>query len=256
MKFSKIAPNDNVSILVKDIMVFEDVTTTSKTVLPFFADGLPGLMFHITPNGQWVQPHNKKMPILYIYGQTINPVELHMNGPYKIITFQLYPFVLSSFFHINPKDINDGCFDLTNLDSWNKVLPKLNNLNDTKHQTEIIQAFLYDELLSKKDKLDFAIREAIQLVFQSNAQLTVLEISKKIHLTVRTFQRHFLAEVGVTPKEFIQIIKFQQSLEQLTEKEYEKLTEIVYNNGFADQSHFIKVFKAFTGKTPKNFLKK
>ena len=31
------------------------------------------------------------------------------------------------------------------------------------------------------------------------------------------------------------------------------LSEIAYLAGFTDQSHFIKVFKAFTGKTPKAF---
>jgi len=59
--------------------------------------------------------------------------------------------------------------------------------------------------------------------------------------------------VGVTAKQFAKIIQFQQSLEQITVKDYSKLTDIVYANGFADHSHFIKVFKAFTGKTPLAF---
>jgi AraC-like DNA-binding protein len=62
--------------------------------------------------------------------------------------------------------------------------------------------------------------------------------------------------VGVTAKQFAKIIQFQQSLEQITVKDYSKLTDIVYANGFADQSHFIKVFKAFTGKTPLAFTSK
>jgi len=52
------------------------------------------------------------------------------------------------------------------------------------------------------------------------------------------------------------IIQFQNSLTQLTIKDYTILTDVVYNNGYADQSHFIRVFKSFTGKTPKNFAKK
>ena len=42
-------------------------------------------------------------------------------------------------------------------------------------------------------------------------------------------------------------------IERVAGKDYTTLTDIVYENGFADQSHFIKVFKAFTGKTPKAF---
>lgn len=254
-RFQKILPNDNVALLVKEIMVFENAVSDSKTILPFYADGLPGLIFHITPNGQWVQPHNKQMPASYLHGLTINPLELHMDGPYKIIAFQLYPFVISGFFNLDPKEINDGCFDLSTLENWNKITHKLNESSDADYQINLIQVFLYNEFLIKKDKLDFAVRKAIQFVFQSNARVSVQDIAEKIHLTLRTFQRRFLAEVGVTPKEFIQMIKFQLSLEQLTIKEYNKLTDIVYRNGFADQSHFIRVFKSFTGKTPKHFVK-
>jgi AraC-like DNA-binding protein len=253
MKFKIVIPDKSISLLVKSIMLFEEDLNASKTVLPFFADGLPGLVYHITPDGQWAQPHNKKMPISYLYGQTIKPMELQMKGTFKMIAFQLYPFVLSSFFHLNPKEINNGCYDLTQLENWNKVIDKLNTSKATTLQIEVIQKFLYNEYLLKKDKLDFAIRAAIQLVFEHSAQITVQEICEKIHLTVRTFQRRFLAEVGISPKEFIQIIKFQQSLDQLSMKEHKKLTDIVYKNGFADHSHFIRVFKSFTGQTPKSF---
>jgi AraC-like DNA-binding protein len=30
---------------------------------------------------------------------------------------------------------------------------------------------------------------------------------------------------------------------------------VVYQNGYADQSHFIRVFKSFTGKTPGQFTR-
>ncbi len=253
--FRKIPPNDKVALLVKEIMVFENSAAVTKTVLPFYADGLPGLIFHITPDGQWVQPHNKQMPASYLHGLTINPLELHMDGQYKIIAFQLYPFVISGFFNLNPKDINDGCFDLSTLDNWNKIIHQLNESSAVDDQIYLIQEFLYNEFLIKKEKIDVAVREAIHCIFRSDAQLSVQELADKVHLTLRTFQRRFLAEVGVAPKEFIQMIKFQLSLGQLTVKEYNKLTDIVYRNGFADQSHFIRVFKSFTGKTPKHFVK-
>mgnify|MGYP001551486331 CR=1 FL=1 len=144
MKFNKISPNNNISEFVKDIVLFEEDVSTSKTVLPFFADGLPGLVFHNTPEGQWAQPQNKKMPVSYIYGQTIQPMELHMEGTYQMIVFQLYPFVLSRFFPLNPKEIKDACFDLTQLDHWSQVIHKLHDSNDSSLQIEVIQEFLYN----------------------------------------------------------------------------------------------------------------
>lgn len=91
------APDKTISLFVKNIWVLESQNTTAKTNLPFFADGYPGLMFHQTENGLKVHPHNKLMPAVFLYGQTIKPIELQINGSYLIIVFQLYPFVLRSF---------------------------------------------------------------------------------------------------------------------------------------------------------------
>jgi len=41
------------------------------------------------------------MPLLFIYGQTIKPIELVIRGSYKLIAFQLYPFVIKSFYNLN-----------------------------------------------------------------------------------------------------------------------------------------------------------
>jgi hypothetical protein len=54
-------------------------------------------LFHRTEGGLTVIPHQKEMPDLFIYGQTITPIELEIKGSYSVIVFQLYPFVLSLF---------------------------------------------------------------------------------------------------------------------------------------------------------------
>jgi len=38
-------------------------------------------------------------------------------------------------------------------------------------------------------------------------------------------------------------------------EQYTNLTDLAYENGYYDQAHFIKDFKAFTGMSPKQFFK-
>ena len=256
MNFKTINPNNSISQFVKNILVFEEQVDNQNTVLPFFADGYPGLIFQEAENGLVVSPHNKKMPFLFLYGQTIKPIELHFKGSYKLIIFQLFPFVLKSFFNITARDINDGCYDLTELPSGAKMGQLLIKNKDFGKRIDAITNFLFDIFQIKKEKLDLTIKQAIQLILNYKGKMAILEICKTLNITQRTFERRFLKEIGILPKQFSQIIQFQQSLEQLTLKDYTKLTDIVYANGFSDQSHFIKVFKAFTGKTPKNFTSK
>jgi AraC-like DNA-binding protein len=112
---------------------------------------------------------------------------------------------------------------------------------------------LYQLFQNKKQNLDLKIKQAIESILLSKGQENIEKLAETLRINLRTLERRFLNETGLSPKQFAKIIQFQSSLQQLTLKNYTKLTDIVYENGYADQSHFIKVFKAFTGKTPKTF---
>jgi AraC-like DNA-binding protein len=252
MNFKTLNPDKSISLFVKNILVFDE-ENNQKKVLPFFADGYPGLMFQDTENGLLVSPHNKQMPLLFLYGQTIKPIELVIQGNYKLIIFQLFPFVLKSFFNVTAKEINDGCYDLQHLENGNYITNQLLESSDCEIRIEILSNLLLNIFQAKRETLDFQIRQAIQIIIDNKGQIGIGQICNKLNITERTFERRFLKEVGISAKQFSTIIQFQSSLQQLTVKDFTKLTDIVYSNGYADQSHFIKVFKAFTGKTPKAF---
>jgi len=254
MNFQNILPDQSVSLFVKNIWVFESEERAINTSLPFFADGFPGLLFQQTENGLVVKPHDKKMPEIFLYGQTINPIVLEISGTYLLIIFQLYPFVLRTFFELLPQSINDNCYYL---DNTNGAISKLNqeliSCKTIPEKIAVISDLLLHYFDTKKQNLDLEIRKAIVTIMTTKGQENIRTIAEKLNLNLRTFERRFLKETGLTPKQFAKIIQFQASLEQLSVKDYTKLTDIVYENGFSDQSHFIKVFKAFTGKTPKHF---
>lgn len=251
MQWETILPDKSIALFVKQVMVFED-DQNHETVLPFFADGYPGLMFQQTENGLLINPHRKQMPVLFLYGQTIHPIELVMHGKYKLIVFQLYPFVLKSLFHINPGDINDNCYNLEPV-AGQQMMDTLHKTITTTNRINIITRLLHNTFQARKSEIDATVKQAIQLIIQYKGQVTVTHICSELNITERTFERRFTNETGLSPKQFSRIIQFAQSLEQLTVQDFTKLTDVVYANGYADQSHFIRVFKAFTGKTPKKF---
>lgn len=258
MTLQTITPHESIALFVKSILVFEETVSQEKTCLPFFADGYPGLMFQETENGLLVNPHQKLMPELFIYGQTIHPIELEIKGTYKLIVFQLFPFVLKSFFDISAQSVNDDCYNLANMKGGEvkQLLSKLNTQNTVQENIELLSLFLTRLFETKKQSLDFKVKQVIEFILKTKGQQSIALLASQMKLTERTLERRFLAETGLSPKQFSKIIQFQLSLEQLTLKDYQKLTDIVYENGYTDQSHFIKVFKAFTGKTPNTFRSK
>ncbi|MGK4566462.1 DUF6597 domain-containing transcriptional factor [Flavobacterium sp. 3HN19-14] len=228
-----IQPDSTIAEFVKEILVFEDLAATGDSTLPFFADGYPGLLFNETQGGLTVSPQNKLMPSLFLYGQTLHPVELHIRGAYKLVVFQLYPFVIESFFNIDPKTLNDGCFDLSTIPDGATTETELQMNSQLEFCIARITAFLLSIFELKKKKLDLPVRTAIAIILDANGQMTNGELCGALHITERTLERRFTKAVGLSPKQFSQVIRFQQSLEQLTSGDYETLSDIVYANGFS-----------------------
>jgi len=253
MQNISVNPADPIHLFVRQIWVFEENDPDAQATLPFFADGHPGLIHQAIGNKLCVQPQNKQMPVTFLYGQTLHPVTLHLTGAYKLIVLQLYPFVLHRLFGLDARALNNDCFDVLTVPSWQQSADRLALHPDTEFALETFGSFLYSLFLDCNQKRDAQVGEALKLILENNARITVSAICNRLHMTERTFERRFAKEVGISPKDFIQITRFQQSLEQLSNKTYDRFTDIVYANGFADQSHFIRVFKAFTGQTPSRF---
>lgn len=71
----------------------------------------------------------------------------------------------------------------------------------------------------------------------------------------RKLERLFNKYVGVAPKQFRRLSRFQSMVNRLLGTSRENLTTLAHEFEFYDQTHFIKDFKAFAGSSPSKFLK-
>lgn len=83
----------------------------------------------------------------------------------------------------------------------------------------------------------------------------VTELTEQYKISERQFQRRFKNQVGITHKKFQRIIRFEKALDILTQSNYGQLTQVAYETGYVDQSHFIKDFTEFSGMSPYDFVK-
>ena len=79
----------------------------------------------------------------------------------------------------------------------------------------------------------------------------------ELYVCRRQFERQFLNKVGVSPKYYARVrrIGYLCSLMALKKWNIDDWHELIYQAGYYDQSHFIKEFTAFTGKSPSFYLK-
>jgi AraC-like DNA-binding protein len=257
MTTTEYIPDASISAYVKNIYILENNEPDTLNVLPFFADGYPGIVFSMAPKGVFLHPQNKLLSTFFLYGQTIHPIELSISSVYRLIVFQLFPFAAKSLLNVNPKELNDECFDLSPISHQNidNFVEKVKNTEGVAIQIDLITTLLKILIDQTSTSIDVRIQEAIQIILNKKGKINIKDLREQLHITERTFERQFLAQVGVTPKQFAKFIQFQISLNQISDENYTRLTDVVFDNGFADQSHFIRNFKRFTGKIPSDFKK-
>jgi AraC-like DNA-binding protein len=66
----------------------------------------------------------------------------------------------------------------------------------------------------------------------------------------------FRDAVGLPPKPFARILRFQRVVGRLRRDDGARLAEIAYDCGYADQAHLNRDFRAFAGGSPTDFLRR
>jgi AraC-like DNA-binding protein len=94
------------------------------------------------------------------------------------------------------------------------------------------------------------IDELITQIRASRGAMPILEWITRHGLDARQVERQFAATMGMTPKRYARVIRFKHSYHQLIG---ERTTQApgVHLDGFYDQSHFNKEFRAFIGASPR-----
>lgn len=239
----------------KDIFYIESDGISTDGKNPFYADGFAGIIYSKSTHPFYLQPKNKKLSDFYLYGQTIEPISLDTEGAFQLICIRLYPFAVRMLLGVDPKVLKDDCYDLKLVEGIDTqhTLNLLQKTDDKSEMVEVLANYFTELLMNASNNPDYRIKLAINLILKTKGAISIKELRESLGVTERTLERHFLKEIGITAKQFTKVIQFSSALQQMTETDYVNLTEIGYDNGFADQSHFIRSFKRYTGKTPKEF---
>ena len=70
----------------------------------------------------------------------------------------------------------------------------------------------------------------------------------------RQFERVFAQDIGISPKQYLKIIRFQYCIFQKQQNVRLNMTGLTYESGYFDQSHFVNDFKSMCGLTPRQYF--
>jgi len=103
---------------------------------------------------------------------------------------------------------------------------------------------------SSASSIEFALRK----IYSVKGNISMNELAEEIGCSTRYLRKNFEQNIGISPKLFSQILRFQYSLYMLIKRNEYNIRDIIYEIGYYDQAHFINEFKKFSQLTPKEIL--
>lgn len=92
-------------------------------------------------------------------------------------------------------------------------------------------------------------QKLFDLIYSTQGELSVKELAEQVHWSERQINRYFNEQFGISLKSYATILRFRASFSHIKEG------KLFPEQNFADQAHFIREVKKFSGVTPKDLHK-
>lgn len=141
--------------------------------------------------------------------------------------------------------------ELTNHINVCFVNEQLAEATNNIERIKVVEEFLLRRLSHQKP--DLLISKAVDEIYKNKGNIRIKDLANKLHISIDPFEKRFRRTIGTSPKQFSFIIRMKSVLH--SDLKQHSLSDLAFNAGYFDQSHFNKDFKLFTGQTPTEFLK-
>lgn len=151
------------------------------------------------------------------------------------------------------KNINAGLDDLWGTGA-DELRSRLCEAPSVSHKFEVMQRWLLDRVSAPLAR-HRSVERGLQVLDEPTAAASVAGIAADIGLSKRRFIEVFKQQVGLTPKLYARVRRFQSVIDTVGDRAEIVWPEVAVDCGYFDQAHFIRDFKQFCGLTPGNYLR-
>ncbi|WP_316817235.1 helix-turn-helix domain-containing protein [Pedobacter nyackensis] len=118
---------------------------------------------------------------------------------------------------------------------------------------EYVETYIQNSLA--KIEAAETLNKTLNYIHKTKGLGTVRKLSNDVGVNYKWLERSFVKNIGLLPKEYLQLQRFMHAYLGLTGNQEVNLMDTALSNGYYDYNHFLKDFKAYTGKTPLAYLK-
>jgi AraC-like DNA-binding protein len=199
--------------------------------------------------------HRKSPSNVVVVGpQTYRRVEMQLQGNLESFVIMLQPDGLHRLFSIPMHDLTDQDYEGHSvLGSFvSQARERLGNSRSFEDRVGLV-----DELLLCRSFLSLSfdgVSAAAHRIIQTGGRVGIAALADRAGLGMRQFERRFIQKVGMRPKLFARIARFEAALESKARFVTRSWTDVAHDFGYYDQMHMVHDFAEFTGGTPTETL--
>jgi len=224
-------------------------------IKPMPPDADQSLFFYPRSQVYAISHHNGEKrasaPSIFVAQQTTR-MNIQLSGDHLIIQVCFRPGFLYQFlgkipvreFHgkeIDAEDLSDQGMSILN--------EQLRETADYQMMIGLIESFLLKRLNSIKTEL-LPVDHAILLLRTSKTPLSLSWLADQACLSQRQFERNFMDRMGMSPKFYSRIARFDRAYKLKLQAPERDWLEIAYQCGYYDFSHLMRDFRQFAEVTP------
>jgi AraC-like DNA-binding protein len=130
---------------------------------------------------------------------------------------------------------------------------RLRTANDRAEKFRLIEVALLEHR-NERLQLDAAVRYALQEFVRRPKIPTVRELAHEAGLSRRRFSQLFREQIGLTPKVYCRLQRFQNTLKLIASRASVDWAQLALEAGYCDQAHLAHEFHDFSGLSPSAYL--
>lgn len=202
------------------------------------------------------RPERESRAILI--GQTTRPYLFAATGNVRMLGVRFFPHTASLWLGAEIAQFNDQSVDLVSIlpAAERPPIAAIENAGSPRNAVGLLEKhFLRQFGRAGPGRQEAYIRHACGAILRSGGAASISALSRDLGISNRYLERLFVRKVGVSPKFFARVIRFQRIFAALSGDVFPPLTELAQRAGYFDQSHFIRDFRALSGLTPGKFLR-
>jgi AraC-like DNA-binding protein len=207
-----------------------------------FPDGCAGILMNLgdtclTDNGSVLMEFGKT----YVVGAMTSFKDSLIDTDTHLIGACLKPATFANFYkYVSQNELTNNTVEFEKFNSFN-----IDRIFDNPFT--YFDHFFSERMKSKNKPLQSVIND----IHSTNGQISISELSKRNFTTVRQLERNFKKLIGLSPKEYSNIIRFQNALSLIKNSSQRRsLLDIAFECGYYDHSHLSNEIKQKTGLSP------